>query len=633
MLLQWLRLQQTLIHWTVELSKMANINISQILIKRGNTAAASNYVGPLGELLVDTGLKTVRVQDGVTPGGMAVLATLSGFNQVTSNVTTLQGNVITLQTELSNIAGITGNVAQLETFLANVNLEELQNLVYGNANVAVYLPTDPNILAINANIVAANAAIITANTALKGYTDYQISTAINNLINSAPGTLDTLGQIAANLANESSAIGAITNSITSINASITAANASIVTTNSAIVTANSAMKSYVDAVTTAWTANAATQQTQINNVNANVLAANATIATLQSGTYTNANTAAYLATYLPSYTGNITAGNVTVGNVLATGFFYANGTPFVSSNYGNTQVAAYLTANPQGSTYSNANVTAYLTTQTFYSNSNVASYLISNPQPGTYSNTNVAAYLTTQTFYSDTNVAAYIAGNLSAINANITAANAAIVTANTAMKSYVDNNTSTVTESSTAPSNPKSGALWWDTVSGSTFIYYNGAWVDTAVNFVPATPINGANVPVGGIIMWSGASTAIPYGYNICDGTNSTPDLRGQFVIGAGGSYAVGATGGSSDAVVVSHTHGITDSGHNHIVNSFKGIVTESTGGGYGVFGSGFGEVSGTVTPTTNVSVTGITINSTGSSATNANLPPYYALCYIMRVL
>ena len=52
---------------------MANINISRILMKRGNTAAASTYVGPLGELVVDTGLRTIRVQDGATPGGMAVL--------------------------------------------------------------------------------------------------------------------------------------------------------------------------------------------------------------------------------------------------------------------------------------------------------------------------------------------------------------------------------------------------------------------------------------------------------------------------------------------------------------------------------------------------------------------------------
>ena len=72
--------------------------------------------------------------------------------------------------------------------------------------------------------------------------------------------------------------------------------------------------------------------------------------------------------------GNIVAsGNITTANLIAnsnvvankitttTGFFWSNGTAFASSTYGNTEVAAYLVANPQGSTYSNANVAGYLT--------------------------------------------------------------------------------------------------------------------------------------------------------------------------------------------------------------------------------------------------------------------------------
>ena len=55
-----------------------------------------------------------------------------------------------------------------------------------------------------------------------------------------------------------------------------------------------------------------------------------------------------------------------------------------------------------------------------------------------------------------------------------------------------------------------------------------------------------SGVPTGAIMMWSGASTAIPTGWVLCDGTNSTPDLRNRFVIGAGDTYAVGTTGGSS---------------------------------------------------------------------------------------
>ena len=69
-----------------------------------------------------------------------------------------------------------------------------------------------------------------------------------------------------------------------------------------------------------------------------------------------------------------------------------------------------------------------------------------------------------------------------------------------------------------------------------------------------ATIAAAAAFPAGGIIMWSGAVSAIPLGWLLCDGTSSTPNLKNRFVIGAGDTYAVDATGGSADAVVVSHT-------------------------------------------------------------------------------
>ena len=142
-------------------------------------------------------------------------------------------------------------------------------------------------------------------------------------------------------------------------------------------------------------------------------------------------------------------------------------------------------------------------------------------------------------------------------------------------------------------------------------------------------------LPTGGIIMWSGASTAIPYGWHLCDGTNSTPDLRGQFVIGAGGTYAVSATGGSANAIVVSHSHSVTDAGHNHTVDSFTGIHDTAPYGSGALYTAGAnpGPIIGSLSPNTNVAVTGVTINSTGSNGTGANLPPYYALCYIMKVI
>ena len=60
----------------------------------------------------------------------------------------------------------------------------------------------------------------------------------------------------------------------------------------------------------------------------------------------------------------------------------------------------------------------------------------------------------------------------------------------------------------------------------------------------------------GMIVMWSGVIGTIPVGYVLCNGENSTPDLRNRFVMGAGSTYEPGDTGGSADAVNVSHNHG-----------------------------------------------------------------------------
>jgi len=143
---------------------------------------------------------------------------------------------------------------------------------------------------------------------------------------------------------------------------------------------------------------------------------------------------------------------------------------------------------------------------------------------------------------------------------------------------------------------------------------------------VQGTP--GTITPSGLISLWYGAVGAVPSGWYLCDGTNGTPDLRDKFLVGAGNLYSVGATGGSADSIVVSHTHTatsvVTDPGHSHSISSFA--IAGSRGSDTGV-------TSGSTT--TGTSTTGITVATTNStsgvSGTNANLPPYYALAYIMK--
>jgi len=146
----------------------------------------------------------------------------------------------------------------------------------------------------------------------------------------------------------------------------------------------------------------------------------------------------------------------------------------------------------------------------------------------------------------------------------------------------------------------------------------------------------GTTIPTGMISLWYGAIGSVPLGWYLCDGANGTPDLRDKFIVGAGSVYAVNATGGSTDSVVVSHTHtassssAVTDSGHAHSYND-TGAFAGGAGAGQAVV-QGLGNNRNTSTATTGITVaTSTTVVSAGVSGTNANLPPYYALAYVMK--
>ena len=125
----------------------------------------------------------------------------------------------------------------------------------------------------------------------------------------------------------------------------------------------------------------------------------------------------------------------------------------------------------------------------------------------------------------------------------------------------------------------------------------------------------------GMIILWSGAADAIPSGFVLCDGNNSTPDLRNRFVIGAGSDYAVNATGGSANATLPSHYHNFPGDDQLGVANGVAGWNNGSDGTFF------YDAISNTASNTGTMWRT----STEGSSATNANLPPYYALCYIMK--
>jgi len=155
-------------------------------------------------------------------------------------------------------------------------------------------------------------------------------------------------------------------------------------------------------------------------------------------------------------------------------------------------------------------------------------------------------------------------------------------------------------------------------------------------------PVGG--VPVGSIIMWSGAQVDIPTGWRLCDGTNGTPNLLDKFVVGAAyggsGSYPLSSTAGATSvtlttANIISHTHTVSgtslDGAHTDHTFLIGGIPT-----GTGTSALEISSMDGSLTPNYETLGSGahthtLTIaNPTGANQAHSNLPSYYTLAYIM---
>jgi len=159
---------------------------------------------------------------------------------------------------------------------------------------------------------------------------------------------------------------------------------------------------------------------------------------------------------------------------------------------------------------------------------------------------------------------------------------------------------------------------------------------DNLYGIIGTAPTPPTPLPSGAILLWSGSIGSIPAGYYLCNGSNGTPDLRDRFIVGAGSTYAVDATGGSADAIVVSHTHtatsAVTDPGHTHTLSpANRQVYNSGASGTAGLTNGGETFTQLTMSSATTGITVATTVNTAGSSGTNANLPPYYALCYIMK--
>ena len=130
-------------------------------------------------------------------------------------------------------------------------------------------------------------------------------------------------------------------------------------------------------------------------------------------------------------------------------------------------------------------------------------------------------------------------------------------------------------------------------------------------------------MPSGGIIMWSGAVVDIPTGWNLCNGNNSTPDLRGKFIVGAGGDYNPADSGGEERHTLTTNEMPV----HTHIQNAHRHAYSH----GSDTTSSGYAADTNNGSPTQYTEYTTATNQNAGGGASHENRPPYYALCYIMK--
>jgi hypothetical protein len=149
-----------------------------------------------------------------------------------------------------------------------------------------------------------------------------------------------------------------------------------------------------------------------------------------------------------------------------------------------------------------------------------------------------------------------------------------------------------------------------------------------------AQQIMDAGIPSGCIAYWSGSEAGIPAGWYLCNGANGTPDLRDKFVIAAGGSYAKGATGGSN--TVTPSASAVTVGGHVLTIDEVPPHTHPYTE--YYTGSSNGSQATGPVNPSSHASTTTLVgssshghVGSTFTGASTSVLPPFYALCIIMK--
>ena len=378
--------------------------------------------------------------------------------------------------------------------------------------------------------------------------------------------------------------------------------------------------------------------------------------------------------YLNSTLGNINTLHIDGSTGLAT--VYGNpvsNNGVATKSYVDTVIAstnANLTTatNTLQTELNNLNITIFGNIGQVITNANAA---LSNVQASLTSNINT--------------LSSSVTAQLATLTANVSSQQSQINTINTTLPTFA---TTSNVNAAVAVLAPINSPAFTGTPTAPTPTSGDNSTKIATTAFVNA--LVGSGVPTGIIVMWNSTAASIPAGWQLCDGTNGTPDLRGQFIIGASAvtgdygdndndaddsEYPVGNTGGASSASISigvgnlpSHSHTfsgsasisgrtetsaaqISDPGHRHVDPYAEGGVpfpqVPNTYGSYGSSATdtdqslyytgaattGISDAGHSHSFTAGASISGTTGTTGLGTAISINtLPPFYALCYIQKM-
>jgi hypothetical protein len=457
---------------TLGYSPYSNVNVA-VYLRYGNVANISTAGNVTAQYFIGNGALLTGIAASSNYSNVQVatylqsgnIANISAAGNITATYFVGNGALLT---------GITSNYSNVQT-AAYAQTQGYTN--YSNVNLQAYLGSD---VVIGGNLTINGNLFLNGNTTLLNTNNLIINDNIIYLANANPSNVLDLGfvghftssryqhtgfvrqaasgqwKLFSNVTAEPGntldftaavyddiQVGNITSpTIVSLLANAATQSDLIIATNSNITQANLGLKGYVDSQTFYSNAHVATYLQSGNianisaagNITATYFVGNGALLTgiTASSNYSNVQ----VATYMPTYSGNIANVRLGISGVLT----FADGTTMTTAASGG------------GGNYGNANVTAYTVTMGFtnYSNVNVAALITTNGLTN-YSNVNVKAYTESMGYqnFGNVNVAAYVTSANSAIigyidQANtiqsnqIGAANLAITAANLGMKGYVD---------------------------------------------------------------------------------------------------------------------------------------------------------------------------------------------------